>query len=86
MNDINNINDMKNEVKRTTNKVKHMAKEVVGDAKDNFQGAMNVMESKIEDTKDNLKSTMNTIGSKINDAVDMFEPKKLAHDIKKEMK
>ena len=36
--------------------------------------------------KDNLKSTMNIMGQKIEDAADMFEPKKLAHDIKKQMK
>ena len=45
-----------------------------------------MMESKIDDAKDNFQSAMHTIGSKIDDATDMFEPKKLAHDIKKQMK
>ncbi len=45
-----------------------MAKEVAEDVKENFEGAMNIMESK----KDEL--------------VDMYEEKKFAHDIKKQMK
>ena len=56
------------EVKKTANKAKYMAKEVAEDVKDNFEGAMNIMESK----KDEL--------------VDMYEQKKFAHDIKKQMK
>ena len=57
MSHINNMNDMKREVKK-----------VAEDLKDNFEGAMNIMESK----KDEL--------------VDMYEQKKFAHDIKKQMK
>ena len=62
MSHINNMNDMKREVKKTANK------ELAEDLKDNFEGAMNIMESK----KDEL--------------VDMYEQKKFAHDIKKQMK
>ena len=46
MNHINDMNDMKREVKKTINKAKYMAKEVAEDVKDNFEGAMNIMESK----------------------------------------
>ena len=60
--------NFKREVKKTANKAKYMAKEVAEDVKDNFEGAMNIMESK----KDEL--------------VDMYEQKKFAHDIKKQMK
>ena len=60
MSHINDMNDMKREVKKTANKAE--------DVKDNFEGAMNIMESK----KDEL--------------VDMYEQKKFAHDIKKQMK
>lgn len=86
MNNINNMNDMKREVAKTANKAKYMAKEVTEDVKDNFQGAMNMMESKIEDTKDNFKSVVNNMGQKIENAADMFEPKKLMNDIKNQMK
>lgn len=68
MSHINDMNDMKREVKKTANKAKYMAKEVAEYVKDNFEGAMNIMESK----KDEL--------------VDMYEQKKFAHDIKKQMK
>ena len=68
MSHIYDMNDMKIEVKKTANKAKYMAKEVAEDVKDNFEGAMNIMESK----KDEL--------------VDMYEQKKFAHDIKKQMK
>ena len=68
MSHINDMNDMKREVKKTANKAKYMAKEVAEDVKDNFEAAMNIMESK----KDEL--------------VDMYEQKKFAHDIKKQMK
>ena len=68
MSHINDMNDMKREVKKTANKAKYMAKEVAEDVKDNFEGAMNIMESK----KDEL--------------VDMYEQKKFANDIKKQMK
>ena len=68
MSHINDMNDMKREVKKTATKAKYMAKEVAEDVKDNFEGAMNIMESK----KDEL--------------VDMYEQKKFAHDIKKQMK
>ena len=68
MNHINNMNDMKKEVKKTANKAKYMAIEVAEDVKDNFEGAINIMESK----KDEL--------------VDMYEQKKFAHDIQKQMK
>ena len=68
MSHINDMNDMKREVKKTAKKAKYMAKEVAEDVKDNFEGAMNIMESK----KDEL--------------VDMYEQKKFAHDIKKQMK
>ena len=68
MTEMNNMNDMKREVKKTANKAKYMAKEVAEDVKDNFEGAMNIMESK----KDEL--------------VDMYEQKKIAHEIKKQMK
>ena len=46
MSHINDMNDMKREVKKTANKAKYMAKEVAEDVKDNFEGAMNIMESK----------------------------------------
>lgn len=68
MSQINDMNDMKREVKKTAKKAQFMAKEVAEDVKENFEGAMNIMESK----KDEL--------------VDMYEEKKFAHDIKKQMK
>ena len=68
MSHINDMNDMKREVKKTATKAKYMAKEVEEDVKDDLEGAMNIMESK----KDEL--------------VDMYEQKKFAHDIKKQMK
>ena len=46
MSHINDMNDMKREVKKTATKAKYMAKEVAEDVKDNFEGAMNIMESK----------------------------------------
>lgn len=52
MNKMNNMNDMKREVKKTAKKAKNMAKEVAVDVKDNFQGAMNMMESKLDDAVD----------------------------------
>lgn len=36
MSHINDMNDMKREVKKTANKAKYMAKEVAEDVKDNF--------------------------------------------------
>ena len=68
MSHINNMNDMKREVKKTANKAKYMAKEVAEDVKDNFEGAMKIMKSKKEEL------------------VDMYEQKKCAQDIKKQMK
>ncbi|WP_303006389.1 hypothetical protein [Romboutsia ilealis] len=68
MSHINDMNDMKREVKKTATKAKYMAKEVAEDVKDDLEGAMNIMESK----KDEL--------------VNMYEQKKFAHDIKKQMK
>lgn len=68
MSHINDMNDMKREVKKTATKAKYMAKEVAEDVKDDLEGAMNIMESK----KDEL--------------VEMYEQKKFAHDIKKQMK
>lgn len=68
MSHINDMNDMKREVKKTATKAKYMAKEVAEDVKDDLEGAINIMESK----KDEL--------------VDMYEQKKFAHDIKKQMK
>ena len=46
------MNDMKREVKKTANKAKYMAKEVAEDVKDNFEGAMNIMESKKDELVD----------------------------------
>ena len=43
MTEMNNMNDMKREVKKTADDAKYMAKEVAKDVKDNFQGAMNMM-------------------------------------------
>ena len=37
MSHINDMNDMKREVKKTANKAKYMAKEVAEDVKDNFE-------------------------------------------------
>ena len=52
MSHINDMNDMKREVKKTANKAKYMAKEVAEDVKDNFEGAMNIMESKKDELVD----------------------------------
>ena len=52
MSHINNMNDMKKEVKKTANKAKYMAKEVAEDVKDNFEGAINIMESKKDELMD----------------------------------
>ena len=65
---MNTMDNMKNEVKKTAKKAKFMAKEMVEDVKDNFEGAMSIMESK----KDDL--------------VDLYDRKKISHDIKKQMK
>lgn len=68
MSHINDMNDMKREVKKTAKKAKYMVKEVAEDVKDNFEGAMNIIECKKYEL------------------VDMYEQKKFAHDIKKQMK
>lgn len=52
MSHINNMNHMKKEVKKTANKAKYMAKEVAEDVKDNFEGAINIMESKKDELMD----------------------------------
>lgn len=58
MNQMNNLNDMKHEVKKTANKAKHMAKEVAGDVKDNFQDAMGMMENKAHDIKQKAQNIL----------------------------
>ena len=58
MNQMNNFNDMKNEVKKTANKAKHVAKEVAGDVKDNFQGAIGMMENKAHDIKQKAQNIL----------------------------
>ena len=58
MTTMNNFNDMKSEVKKTAKKATHMAKEVAGDVKDNFQGAIGMMENKAKDVKDRVQHMM----------------------------
>lgn len=52
MSHINDMNDMKREVKKTATKAKYMAKEVAEDVKDDLEGAMNIMESKKDELVD----------------------------------
>ena len=49
---MNTMDNMKNVVKKTAKKAKFMAKEMVEDVKDNFEGAMSIMESKKDDLVD----------------------------------
>lgn len=52
MNNMNNLDDMKKEIKKTAKKANYMAKEVTEDVKDNLQGAMVMMENKVDDMVD----------------------------------
>lgn len=52
MNKMNNMDDMKKEVEKTAKKAKYMAEEVAEDIKDNFQGAMVMMENKKDEIVD----------------------------------
>ena len=49
---------MKNEVKKTANKVKNMAKDVAGDVKDNFEDAIGMMENKAHDIKQKAQNIL----------------------------
>lgn len=49
---MDNMNDMKKEIKKTATKAKYMAQEVVEDVKDNLQGAMIIMENKKDEIVD----------------------------------
>ena len=53
-----NSETMKNEVKKTANKAKHMAKEVAGDVKDNFPDALGMMENKAQDIKQKAQNIL----------------------------
>ncbi|WP_296647821.1 hypothetical protein [Romboutsia sp. 13368] len=64
MDQMNNLNDMKKEVKKTANKAKFMAKEVAEDVKDNFEGAMNMMESKLGEAVDRFGQTRSAYDTK----------------------
>ena len=55
MKQINDMDDMKREVKKTAKKAKFMAKEVAEDVKDNFQGAMTIMENKTDEVVDRFE-------------------------------
>ena len=46
------MDNMKKEIKKTAKKAKYMAQEVVEDVKDNFQGAMIMMENKKDEMVD----------------------------------
>lgn len=52
MNQMNDFDDMKKEVKKTAKKAKYMAQEVAEDVKDNFEGAMVMMENKKDELVD----------------------------------
>ncbi|MGL5313073.1 MAG: hypothetical protein ACRC92_07480 [Peptostreptococcaceae bacterium] len=55
MNKMNDMDDMKKEVKKTAKKAKYMAQEVAEDVKDNFQGAMVMMENKTDEMVDRFE-------------------------------
>ena len=46
------MNDMKREVKKTAKKAEYMAKEIGEDIKDGFEGAVNMMENKADEVVD----------------------------------
>ncbi|MGL6108045.1 hypothetical protein [Romboutsia sp.] len=49
---MNDMNNMKKEIKKTAKKAKYMAQEVAEDVKDNFQGAMIMVENKKDEMID----------------------------------
>ncbi|WP_042273805.1 hypothetical protein [Faecalimicrobium dakarense] len=46
------MNNLTKDMKDTAKKAKYMAKEVAEDVKDNFEGAMNIMEAKKDEMMD----------------------------------